>query len=830
METMGNYRIKNLIACSIAILLLTSCQQGLLGSNSSSNTHSFPKPPSSDPQPQAEIFFAVTIPNQLQPGENLVISILDEVTGLAINPTEYVMQAGDATHYYIALPFAIKSLVKYRYVRKGGELIHEDGVDDIPVRYRLYYVGGPGEVMDSVASWNDSPFNEGTGRITGKVVNSEDGSGLPDIMICAGGNQTLSDSNGEFSIEGLVSGTHNLVAYSLDGRYKPFQQGAAIVPGRRTPVEAKLDPTPMVNVVFTVIVPNNTVPTAPIRLAGNLTQLGNSFGDLNGGISSIASDMPVLIPMQDGRFTISMMLPSEADIRYKYTLGDGFWNAEHEKDGKFTVRQLIVPASGGAVQDYVETWQAGSTAPILFEVTVPTETPPSDVVSIQFNPYGWTEPIQMWPLGNNRWVYQLFSPLNLLGSFEYRYCRNDQCGSADDILTSGDSKGRSVSTSKTPQTLQDSINSWKWFSSDDSAGTLQYTVQTRDPGFLVGVELMNNYSPSWKPWMGLAFQNIQNLGSNLVVITPTWTYKDESPLEFGIDLGHDPMGSDVGEIINQARAMNLNVALFPQANFPQTSKEWWVNSPRDIDWWNNWFARYRGFALYFADLAMKNNAQMLVLGGDWMEPALPGGVLVDGSNSNLPVDAEIRWSSLVSEIRQHFNGQLYWALPYPGGLASAPGIINELDGIYLLWYAPLTSIDNSTLDDMQAQAEYLLDYEVLPMQRTFQKPLILSIAYPSITGTAKACIPAGGSGCLDWSSLDRPNPENMLVEINNNAQEDAYLSMLNAMNTRNWITGFISRGYYPPAMLNDISASINGKMTSELLKIWFPRFLGNITQ
>ena len=56
-----------------------------------------------------------------------------------------------------------------------------------------------------------------------------------------------------------------------------------------------------------------------------------------------------------------MMLPAGADIRYKYTLGDGFWNAEHNTDGNFILRQLIVPASSTPVQvqDTVQTWQAG---------------------------------------------------------------------------------------------------------------------------------------------------------------------------------------------------------------------------------------------------------------------------------------------------------------------------------------------------------------------------------------------------------------------------------------------------------------------------------------
>ena len=70
----------------------------------------------------------------------------------------------------------------------------------------------------------------------------------------------------------------------------------------------------------------------------------------------------------------------------------------------------------------------------------------------------------MWPLGNNRWVYKLYGPLNVLGSFSYRYCRNGQCGSADDIQTVGAAPvGRQAATSLASQDIQDSISAWNWF-------------------------------------------------------------------------------------------------------------------------------------------------------------------------------------------------------------------------------------------------------------------------------------------------------------------------------------------------------------------------------
>jgi hypothetical protein len=279
----------------------------------------------------------------------------------------------------------MNSVVKYRYIRQGTLPTQEDDSADRPVRYRLYAVSGPGAVDDVVSSWSDGPFSGPVGRISGHVTDRTTAAGLTNILVAAGGQQTLTDSNGSFVLEGLPPGTHNLVAYALDGAFQTYQQGARVEAGKRTPVDLSLAPAALMDVLFTVVVPRDTIRSVPIRMAGNLYQLGNTFGDLDGGVNGVATRMPMLSPMPDGRYTLSLKLPAGADIRYKYTLGDGFWNAEHAADGAFVLRELIVPAAPNPVQvqDVIDTWKAGSSASILFETSVPANTPVSDIVSIQ---------------------------------------------------------------------------------------------------------------------------------------------------------------------------------------------------------------------------------------------------------------------------------------------------------------------------------------------------------------------------------------------------------------------------------------------------------------
>ncbi|NOY99089.1 MAG: carboxypeptidase regulatory-like domain-containing protein [Chloroflexi bacterium] len=782
-----------------------------------------PTAPTPTPVPSAETAFTVKLPAPLQSGETLAISILDEVTGLALNAVNYPMQAVDAQTYTVSLPLALNSVVKYRYILLGDIRAQEVTSANVPVRYRLYQVSGPGAIQDTVTSWTGQPFSGATGHIQGLVLNAADGSPLPNILVTAGGVQTLSDSSGRFYLEGLPPGIHMLVAYAMDGSYQTFQQGAQVEKDLITPVQIHLGPAPMVKITFIVDVPKNTVQGAPVRMAGNLLQLGNTFGDLNGGLSTVADRMPTLTTMPDGRYTLTMQLPAGADLRYKYTLGDGFWNAEHKTSGEYRVRRLVVPQTDAIIQDTVETWQAGPSSPILFDVTVPANTPAGDIIYIQFYPYGWTEPIPMWPMGNNRWTYKLYGPLNILGNFGYRYCRNAQCGSADDIATTGNATtGRSITTSLTPQDIQESVTDWAWMQNPEPSTLVAAPIQARTTAFVAGVEFQPTYAPNWSAFTSQALQNIQALGSNWVVLTPTWTYTRTQPLVFTTQAGKDPLWSDNTRMISQARALNLNVALFPAPNFPAPAADWWRDAPRDPGWWEDWFDRYRQFALHHADLAARNDAQTLILGGDWL-----AGGLVDGEASGVPADADVRWQAIISDIRARFNGAIWWALPYtPGSLQSTPAFLENVDGIYLLWEAPLSERAAPPKEDMIAEAGRLLDEEVSPFQVAVEKPVILALAVPSATGTATACLPAPQGGCLDWMSLSRPNADIPSIEVNLQAQTDVYESMLTALNERAWLGGFISRGYYPPAMLQDKSASVHGKPAADLLWYWFPRLLG----
>jgi hypothetical protein len=821
------------LLCLLLVAALSACSLPLPGISLPPTAAPTSTPEASQPLPEAMVTFHVRLPENTPPGEPVYLLVLDEVTGLALNVQRHEMAAGDPLNYEISLPFPLGATIKYRYARQGTYLAEEHTSDKRPVRYRMVHVEGPGRLQDVISAWSDTAFSGPTGRIMGTTTDAESGAAIPNLLVSAGGVQAITASDGAFLLEGLPPGTHNLVAYALDGSYRTFQQGAVVAAESTTPAPLRLPVAPSVNIVFTVAVPEGTMPAVPIRLAGNLYPLGNTFANLAGGMNTLAARMPVLTPLPDGRYSLAINLPAGAHIFYKYTLGDGFWNAEHSADGDFRLRHYIVPETTAVVEDRVESWGSGSNGPILFDLTATDLTPDSDTVSIQFNPYGWTEPIPMWFLGENHWVYVLYSPLAGQQKLGYRYCRNDQCGSADDAQTAGnDSFGRVLDLSGGQQTVAETVENWNWLGGAAGPDLQLPPVRTRGPAFVAGVEFLPAFHPSWTPVMPVTLRQVQALGANWAVLAPTWTYTRPTPLVLEPATGRNPLWPDLAGDIQRARSFGLNVALNPTPQFPLGQAEWWASAPRDFAWWLQWFERYRTFILHHADLAQAQGAQALIVGGDWVGPALPGGMLADGASSGVPGDAEDRWRGILAEVNARFSGALLWAMPFEPGNLEAPPFLDAFDGVYLLWSVPLTADPDAPEQDLHARAAGYLDEEIKTFQEQIGKPVTLGISYPSADGAATGCLPdpldISGEGCLDPGLLARPNADIPSLAVDLEEQARAYSALLVALNERDWISGYISRGFYPPAALQDKSASVHGKPAADLLAYWFPRLTGAV--
>ncbi len=781
---------------------------------------------------QTLVTFQASLPQPLPAGDSLYLVLLDEVTGLSFNTHKYIMQAENPLSYSLDLPFTIGKVLKYRYSRMGLSSVDEHLYNDRPVRYRLYDVEGPAVVNDIISRWTDTQYQGPTGRIMGTVKDLSTGQPIPNLLVTAGGEQSLTLADGAFLLESLPPGTHNLVFYAMDGMYHIYQQGASVAADSTTPVSVQLTPAKLITAIFTVQLPPNTPGDTPVRLAGNLYQLGNTFADLAGGVSTLASRTPVMGKMADGRYMLTVNLPEGAYIEYKYTLGDGLWSSELTSKGEFRLRQILIPGSNIEQNDVIDSWLAAGTQPIRFDVSVPPETPRGETVSIQFNPgFGWLAPILMHSVSTTQgiavWQFNLTGPFNGQTSLHYRYCRQDQCGAADDSATMGTNPtGRELNPASKPGTVKDTVTSWAWLSGAGQPAVVpDVQVVPRDSSFIAGVGFTPAYHPSWGPLMPGAIAQLADLKVNRLILSPTWTFTNNTPPILEPLLSQDMPWPELVSLLANAPNAQFSLGLYPQPNFPVPVDQWWQKAARDYPWWVSFFERYSNFILHHAAIA-STHADPFILGGDWLKPALPGGLLSDGTPSNVPGDAETRWRDLIGKVRQRYSGQIAWALSYPDGLKNPPPFLDAVDQVYILWSAPLATQPNAPLDQLQTQAAAILDQEILPFQQQVGKPVILAISYPSIDQADTGCIAISRGGCLSYDLLAPPSPDIPELGLNLQEQANAYNAVLAAINERSWISGFVTMGYYPPAVLQDKSISIHGKPAGGVVLFWSMNYLG----
>ena len=420
-----------------SVLLLSTFLAGCSGAQGAEIT-SFELPAS------VEVTFNALLPESTLPGDVVYFTLLDEVTGLEFNRQDLPLTPSGEHSASMTLSVPPGSLVKYRYTRQTtAGSVDEVSASGSAISYRAYLVDGPGHVAyDMVAAWADLPLEQATGQVSGIVTEVNSGLPIPGLNVVGAGLLTQTDREGRFLLAGLPQGLHNILVYSPSGSHLPFQQGALVAAGSETPANIQLSPTLNAAITFWLTPPKEHTSSTPVFLIGNTTTLASR---------------PLLTLQPDGRYSVTLQLPSGVDIRYKYSLGDGLWNAEHLADGDFAVRQLVIPPGTTAleIEDQVVSWTAGSSAPIWFELTAPAD----DLLAyIQFKLGDWGTPLPMWPLGEGHWAYKLYSPTNFATPLEYRYCLDAVCLR----LEAAPGQMRTFSGNNASlQQMQDQIEAWQ---------------------------------------------------------------------------------------------------------------------------------------------------------------------------------------------------------------------------------------------------------------------------------------------------------------------------------------------------------------------------------
>ncbi|MDX1600211.1 MAG: hypothetical protein R3191_01715, partial [Anaerolineales bacterium] len=274
-----------------------------------------------------------------------------------------------------------------------------------------------------------------------------------------------------------------------------------------------------------------------------------------------------------------------------------------------------------------------------------------------------------------------------------------------------------------------------------------------------------------------------------------------------------------------AEERGLSLILRPELRPTEGSLEtWWAGAARDSTWWTVWFDEYRSFLLTQAAIAERAGAARLVINGAQLAPALPGGTIDGGAPSGVPLDAETRWRELLQEIRGQFSGQVAFEVEAGESLSSVPPFLDAVDAVHVYWHRPLSSEPGVEPAQLAEAAGRGLDGTLAALPADV--PIYLSVEYLSVDGSAAACPPAPDGGCRSSAAFDAGAVVDEDLPVNLQAQVQTLRAVLVEAASREQISGFSVRRFYPLVALQDKSASVYGKPAADMLSYEYARLRG----
>jgi len=762
----------------------------------------------------------VTAPAGTPENAALAVVLFDEVTGNPYNSHTITLAPQGNGTWSTDLTLPAGSVLRYRYVRTSPSFAEETTASHRAVDYRLAYFPGANEISDHIAGWTDQGYSGETGRILGRVLDSATGLPLADRLVAVAGEHTFTDGLGSFQFDQLAPGLQNILILSMDGAYQPAQQGAVVAGNSLTPAEMSLQPAAITQVTFEVTLPEGTPAELPLRLAGNLTQFGQTFYRLSGDTSTSSTAMAGLIRIDETHAILLANLYEGSDLHYKYTLGDGLWNAERDADGYFRLRQAIVTPDL-ILRDTVESWYGEHQGTVHFTVTPPASTDPDALITLQLNPFSWFHPLPMQRLENGRWEFTLLNPLDFSAPVGYRYCLNFSCSNENLPAALLEAGAGEFLPQDTTQSFSDQVTSWGW-GLQEAVTPIAMPEISPQPSYETGLELLPGSNPGWLQQIEALSRTAAGMHSSAITFTPAWMATRTAPTPLiQFDPAFSPFRAELAAAIQLAKDNGLQTSLRPIVTAAGGMESWWQEAPRDWAWWNVWFDRYRSLVLTYAHLAAETSVDRMILGGEAF-PAFPDGILQDGSASQAPADAEARWLTLIDEVRSIYDGKIAFEFRYaPEG--NPPGFLDGTDEIMVQWNVPLTDSTSAPPAELQQNAVSHASTLVSMLSPYAGKPVLVSFAYPSVDGGASSCIAGNESACLTPDAFANGSEIAGSPPVDFSEQMEALHAMMLAVYRFEEIEGVFLNNINPSAALPDKSASILGKPAQEVAAAWFTR-------
>ncbi len=279
-----------------------------------------------------------------------------------------------------------------------------------------------------------------------------------------------------------------------------------------------------------------------------------------------------------------------------------------------------------------------------------------------------------------------------------------------------------------------------------------------------GVCVAHNYQNHGKSGYGTAasahtLKELSALGVGWISLTPfgfTPNLTSTEVRHIG-DYAEGETDERIVREVREARLHGLRVLLKPQL---------WVSggqwrgelSPKDGMGWDAWFTSYSAWILRYADLAEKNNIEILAVGVELKSSALAH---------------EARWRELITEVRAHYSGSIVYCANWDA--VSRIAWWDAVDYIGVQFYGSLSDEPGPTEVEMQARLKEHLDQVERLATRVERPVLFTEVGYRSAKGATIRP--------HEWPERDKRSS----VDLGEQAR--AYRVFMTAINQRPWVKG-----------------------------------------
>ena len=113
--------LKLLSLSFLFLLFLSACGQPNTQVQEEEPTGSIEQYTQELPYTEAEFILEIPSPTDYE----IIFEVLDDITGIELNPTRYVMDKMDDNHYHLILPVQSPSIIKYRFYKNSGLPVYE---------------------------------------------------------------------------------------------------------------------------------------------------------------------------------------------------------------------------------------------------------------------------------------------------------------------------------------------------------------------------------------------------------------------------------------------------------------------------------------------------------------------------------------------------------------------------------------------------------------------------------------------------------------------------------------------------------------------------------